>query len=186
MKKITIGNFKTTELKSFGYVYLSSFGALWLLIEPLGVFGIAPKYLSNLGFIGYIALFVVALILSVVLCRIWENFIFLKQDLITLTVESSLEGINYLVKTPANMLIFDFSHLFVEYLEKGKASDKVRILRRGYSPVLNVKRDGEKIELDDNITLKEAWLLECDVLFITGKPIKTDNTIRFQTSEDFK
>ncbi|MFH2094005.1 MAG: hypothetical protein ABIJ31_16720 [Pseudomonadota bacterium] len=51
MKKITIGNFETTEMKTFGYVYLSSFGALWLLIEPLGAFGIAPKYLSNLGLI---------------------------------------------------------------------------------------------------------------------------------------
>ncbi|EMS80806.1 hypothetical protein [Desulfotignum phosphitoxidans] len=186
MKRITIGNYETTELKTFGYVYLSSFGALWLFIEPLGAFSIAPKYLSNLGLIGYLGLFVVAFILSIFLCRIWENLIFFKQDLITLKIESSLEGVNYLVKAPANMLIFDFSHLFIDRLEKGKASKKVKLLRRGNSPVLNMKRDGEKIELDDNITLKEANLLESDVFFITGRPIKPDNTPRFQVSSDFK
>ena len=91
-----------------------------------------------------------------------------------------------MVKAPVNLLIFDFSHLFVERLEKGKASDKVKLFRRYYSPVLNVRRDGKKIELDDNITLKEARLLEFDVLFVTGKPIKTNNNIRFQVSSDLK
>jgi hypothetical protein len=123
---------------------------------------------------------VVALILSIIFCRIWKNHIFLKQDLVTLKVESNIEGINYLLKAPANMLIFDFSHLFIERLEK------VKLLRRGNSPVLNMKRDGEKIELDDNIILREANLLEFDVFFITGKPIKLDNTPRFQVSSDFK
>lgn len=186
MKKITVGNFETTALKTFGYIYLSSFGALWLLIEPLGTFGIAPKSISTLGFIGYISLFVISLILALVLCRIWKNVIFLRQELVILKVESRLEGIDYLVKAPANLQVTDFSHLFVERLEKGKASEKVKQLRRGFSPVLNVRRNEDKFELDDNITLKEAGFLETDVLFITGKPIKVDNTPRFSKTSDFE
>ena len=186
MKNITIGNFETTELKTLGYIYLSSFGALWLLIEPLGAFGIAPKYLSSLGIIGYISLLIISFILALIFCRVWENFIFLRQELVTLKVESSLEGIDYLVKAPANLQIIDFSHLFVERLEKGKASDRVRQLRRGYSPVLNVRRGQEKFEIDENLTLKEAEFQESDIVFITGKPIKVDNTPRFSVSTDFE
>ncbi len=44
-----------------------------------------------------------------------------------------------------------------------------------------MKRNGEKTELDNNITLKEAGLLDTDVLFVLGKPIEVDLSPRFST-----
>ena len=186
MKKITIGNFPSISSKAFGSMYLSSFGAMWLLLEPLGIFGIAPNVLSNLGLIGYISLFVISLFVALAISQIWKNLLFLRQEFIVLTVESSLEGIDYQVKAPANLQAWDFAHLFIEHLEKGKSSDKVKSLRRGYSPVLNVRRNGEKTELNNNITLKEAGLLESDVLFVIGKLIEVDRSPRFSTKSDFE
>ena len=181
MKKVTIGNLPGISIKTFGSMYLSSFSAMWLVLEPLGAFGIFPNAVSNLGWVGYVSLFVLSLLVAIPISPIWRKLIFNNQEFIRVRVESSLEGINYQVKAPANLQVWDFSHLFIEHLEKGEASEKVKALRRGYSPVLNVKRNGEKTELDNNITLKEAGLLDTDVLFVLGKPIEVDLSPRFST-----
>jgi hypothetical protein len=179
MKKITIGNIPTIELKVFGGIYLSSFAGLWLLVEPLQLFGISPKLFTNFGWVGYLSLFIISLFIAICIGQVWRRIAFYHQDFIEVTVESSLEGIDYLVKAPSNTQLWDFSHLFIAHLEKGKASDKVKSMSQNYTPVLNLKRDGIKSELDKNITLKEAGLLQNDVLFITGKLIETDRSPRF-------
>jgi len=179
MKKITIGHIPLISLKIFGGLYLSTFAGIWLLVEPMQMFGVSPKIISNFGWIGYLSLLIVVLFLTIILSQIWRRVLFHKQDFIQVIVESSLEGIDYLVKAPANLQLWDFSHLFIAHLEKGKASEKIKAINQNYIPVLNLKRNGEKTELDKNITLKEAELEKTDILFITGKPIEVDRSPRY-------
>ena len=179
MRQITIGHWPGLSLKELGGMYLSTFGVLWLAIEPLGAFGILTDTTASIGWFGYIALVVISLLVAVPASQVWRNLKFQRQEFMSFVVESSIEGVTYKVKAPANTQVWDFSHLFIEHLEKGPASDKVRTIKKHYSPVLNVRRGNVKSEVDNNITLKEADVHEGDVLYISGKLIEPDLSPRF-------
>ncbi len=62
----------------------------------------------------------------------------------------------------------------------------VNLFCNNFLPILNFKRNEFKFEIDSNITLKEANFMESDVLYITGQPIKVNNTVKFPVSSDRK
>ncbi len=181
MKRITLGNLPGLNLKELGGMYLTIFGAIWLVLEPLGFFGVFPNAFSNLGLIGYALLLIVSFLIFVPISQVWRKVKLYRQELVTVVVVSSLEGITYEVKVPANLQVWDFVSLFIEYLEKGTQTDKVKAIRRLYSPVLNLRRNGESRAIDNSMSISEIGIEKDDVFFISGKPIE-DNTIRFSIS----
>ncbi len=184
MKHITIGNLPNLTVKEFGSLYLSSFGTIWLALEPLEAFGLYANFLSNLGWLGYIFLFLASFIISLSISKVWRNIKFKQQEFISFIVESSIENNTYEVKVPALLQVWSFMHLFIEHLEKGKNSEKVKAIKRLHTPVLNMKRGKIKMILDNSTTIKEIGIIEDDMFFITGKPIEIDMTPRFSRCID--
>ncbi|WP_321392216.1 hypothetical protein [uncultured Desulfuromusa sp.] len=172
MKHLTVGHLPYLNLTELGGTYVSTFGIIWLIIEPLSLFGLMPESISTTGWLGYIALIILSLVIATPISQKIRKIKFNRQELLKVNVESSLEGVTYSVKTPANIQVYDFSRLFVDHLERGPVSKKIKALKWHYSPVLNIRRGETKVELDNSMTLQEANIKEHDVLFITGKQIE--------------
>ena len=179
MKSITIGSYPELQFKEFASTCVASFTTIWLVLEPLGSFGIFPNAISSSGWVGYLSLFIISLFFAISTGQIWRKIKFNNSDIVQVAVESSIEGTTYLVRTPANMQAWEFCHLFIEFLERGKSGEKVRMTKRHFSPVLNLRRGEEKIEVDENVSLSEIGIVSGDILFVSGKLTEVDRTPRF-------
>lgn len=125
MQCITIGYLPDISLKKVGVIYFSSFGSLWLILEPLSFFGVFPDA-QKIGWVGYASLVVISLFISVTICQLWRAVQFKRLKFVSVVMESSLEGSFYKVKSPATLQVWDFSHLFIEHLQKGKTSQRAK------------------------------------------------------------
>lgn len=179
MNKLTIGRLTHVTLKQFGAIYLAVVGGIWLLLEPLSLFGLFEEEMNNLGLFGYFSLFITSLVMAVLFSQFWRNYNFYSQDFIEVIVESSIEGASYKVKAPKYIQIFEFVGLFVEHLEKGESRDSVRVLRRSFYPILNIVRNREKIDIDQNMRLCDIDLMDDDIFAVCGKPIEVNRAIMF-------
>lgn len=166
MRTYTIAPVHQFTLVGMGSVYLFTFGALWLFIEPLGAFGIMPSVSKLSGFFLYSLLLVVPALGLPVFLR-WHRW-YKTHDLpfVKLNVRSAADGVTYSLRVAENMQITEFLRRYTEILLSGPARANVEAALRRYYPVLQVNRCGVFADIDGSLTLHAAGIkdgAECQV-----------------------
>lgn len=150
---------------------------MWLLLEPIGLFGVNSQFFARLGWYGYLFIILTTTALTIPALDLFRRHRFTKLKFIELRVESSTDGGLHFVRAPENLQVWDFIALFLNHLKKGPAGDTIDAMCRIYIPVLYVRTDDADREILDDLTLREADLKNGDVCFIKGRPRKDE--VRF-------
>lgn len=177
LKYKTLGRLPSVTLRQAASLYITVFGIVWLLLEPMGLFGLYPQLLVKLGWYGYLFLTVTALAVTIPALNLFRRHKFFNLQFICLEMESSTDGGSHYVRAPENLQVWDFVALFLEHLKKGPARDQIDAMSRVYDPILHVRTGDAAREISNNLTLKEANLKNGDVCFVKGRPRKHE--IRF-------
>jgi len=158
VKPITIAPATSLPLKAAVGIFIATFGATWLLFEPLGFFGLLPPLDGIAGAVAYAAMILCA-VLSVPVSRYaygrWSGA---RMTYVEFRVSSSSDGADYLVRAPTNMQVWDFTHQFLRHLSRGPGGERIVAKAEFFDPVLQVKAKRSFVDLDSGDTLKQAGI----------------------------
>lgn len=179
MKTYTIAPIPRVTLVGMGSVYVATFGALWLFIEPLGAFGLIPSVSKLSGFYLYSLLLAVpALVLPAVLR--WHRWYKIHElPFVTVRVRSAADGITYSLRAAENMQIVEFLRQYTEILLRGPARSKVAETLRRYYPVLQVSRNGSLVDINGNLTLHAAGIADGEECHVRAQEFEDRNIVMF-------
>lgn len=100
LKYETLGRLPSVPIKQAASLFITAFGIVWLLLEPMGLFGLYPQLLAKLGWYGYLFLTATALAVTVPGLSLLRRHKFIKMQFINLEVESSIDGCSHYVRAP--------------------------------------------------------------------------------------
>ncbi len=161
-------------------VFLGVFATLWLLIEPLGLFGLLPTMSILAGVGGYAVMLVLSVIAVLLAPQIYR--LNLRKTIPTVEFEISLssDGIDHRVIAARNMQIWVFLGSFLNEIERRPGGDRVSVLRATYDPVIQIlEPNGAYRVLESTSTIFEAGVTEGSKCTIIGKPKQVNSGIRF-------
>lgn len=179
MKTYTIAPLPRVTLVSTGSFYVATLGALWLFIEPLGVFGLIPAVGKLSGFYLYSLLLVTPALALPVLLR-WHRW-YKTHDLpfVRLTVRSATDGVTYSLRVAENMQVAEFLRQYTKILLRGPARSNVEATLRRYYPVLQANRDGSLVDVDGNLTLHAAGIKDGEECRVRAQQYEHENQVMF-------
>ena len=73
-------------------LFAGSFAAIWLAIEPLGLFGLVPQLSGSAGVFAYLGMFVASVLLSVIILKVRRHFQIKKIPTVDFIIESTSDG----------------------------------------------------------------------------------------------
>ena len=165
-KPITIALIPNLGFRASFAIFATTFGLLWLVVEPLGFFGLLPNISGSLAWLAYLSLIGISIASVSIAHVLFRHGGQAKLTFITFTVASSSDGASHLVRAPLNMQLRDFV-----YLSNGPAKERIRQLRTNFEPILQVEKEGGFIDLDQNQTLSQAGVKDGNLCQIRGKPL---------------
>lgn len=179
MKTYTIAPVPRVTLVGMGSVYVATFGALWLFIEPLGAFGLIPAVSKLSGFYLYSLLLVVPALAIPAVLR-WHRW-YKTHDLpfVRLKVRSAADGVTYSLRVAKNMQISEFLRQYTEILLRGPARSNVEATLHRYYPVLQVNRNGGLVDIDGNLTLHAAGIKDEEECQVRAREYEHMNQVMF-------
>lgn len=148
--------------------FVSSFGIIWLFVDPLATLGVGSSLLSSLGVWGYWGLIICSAFFTIIIEYVNRKRMMGKMSFITLTIISTEYGTNNLVEVPQDMRVSMFLHLFLKYASKNASSDTFLSRHHFYNVTLLVERNGKYEEVPNNLTIAEAGLVNSDICRISG------------------
>lgn len=151
--------------------FITVFGIIWLILEPLAFFDILTEYFKKMNYWGYLLLCFLSACITGILVLLERNFFYSKRlEVIKLEIIIETDGSTHLVEAPQNMKTAIFLDLFLDYLEKIRL-DEIRNMRNYYKPSLYIFKNNEKVGLlaDLNKTIKENNISNGDRCKVTGK-----------------
>lgn len=166
MKTYTIAPVSRITAVGMWTTYLAMFGTLWLIVEPLGAFGLIPLANKLAGFYLYSLLVIVPALALPILLRWYRWHKVHHLPFVKLSVRSAADGITYSLRVAENMQISEFLRQYTEILLRGPARAAVEQSLQRYYPVLQAKRNGVLVDVDGNATLYSAGIKdgeECQV-----------------------
>jgi hypothetical protein len=179
MKIYTISPVKRPSFRAAAAAYVGTFGVLWLFIEPLGAFGLLPT-LNRVWSIGVYA--VLILVPSVLLPFFLRGYRWYKTHnlpLIYLTIHSASDGVTYSIRAAENMQVGDFLSEFSRLLLRGPGHERVEAISHHYYPILQVRRDGQFVDVESNNTIRSAGLRDQDECQVRGQIHEEFNQVMY-------
>ena len=158
------------SLRAIVAIFLAVFGAGWLMIEPLSTFGLLPKMSVLSGWIGYLALVAVSLVVTILLVPMYRQRPSATTKYLIFTVASASDGAEHAVKSPAAMLVGDFVQQFAVYLSKGAGGEAVKSLLRTHDPILQIVHHGNASDLSNSVSLAFAGIVDGTHCQISARP----------------
>lgn len=179
MKIYTIAPVPRVTLAGMGSVYVATFGALWLFVEPLGAFGLIPTVGKLSGLYLYSLLLMVPALALPALLR-WHRW-YKTHDLpfVRLTVRSAADGATYSLRVAENMQITEFLRQYTEILLRGPARSNVEATLHRYYPVLQAKRNGGLVDIEGNLTLHAAGIEDGEECQVRAQEYRHMNRVMF-------
>jgi hypothetical protein len=181
-------------VKAWLGVFAGSSGGIWLFVEPLGLFGLVPQLPVLDGAMAYAAMLIAAVLCAAVAAKLYGRYTNAKLTYLTFTVASSSDGADHLVRAPTNMQVWDFLARFLDHLSEGSAAERVKALRWGYDPILQIKRSDSFVDVANSLTLIQAGITDgamCQIggksrpaLFSRGATRSRRNSLRLKTRKD--
>lgn len=184
MHPITIEPVRKPTLRAIAGVFIGTFATLWLLLEPLGAFGLTPELSFITGLITYSLLTAISLLVAILFIPTYKNFRNTKNTYINFKIELASDGAEHLVRSPTNMLTSDFINQFIEHLSNGPAKDRVTALNRTHYPVLRLITEDGASEVKNNITIKESGISEGSRCYISARPRESEIRFSLRSSDD--
>lgn len=179
MKTYTIAPVLPISAKALASAYVGAFAILWMFVEPIGAFGLIPQFKKSSGALMYALLLLASAVVVVGFLRVyrWSK----THDLpsITLMIKATADGATYHLRISENMQIGDALAQYVAILLQGPARDQVKATAFRHYPVLQVRRDGEYIDLNSNLTLREADLANGDECQVRAQIYEHFNRVMF-------
>ncbi len=174
MKEITIiEGYKQVKLH---YVFASTFGVLWLMLEPLGLFQILSEEFKRAGIYGYLSLLVVSFVISLGYWHYKNSSEIKKYELLVFKIVITETGSSYQIKTPKFLNVKKFLILFLDHVQFVEDVKEVKTLRRLTEPYL-VKFNNDTYEsLDESKSLWDVGIRDKNECRIQGG-IKQTNEI---------
>lgn len=179
MKTYTIAPVPPVTAKALASAYIGVFALLWMFVEPMGAFGLIPQLTKSSGALVYALLLLTSAAAVVGFLRAyrWSKTHDLPST--TLMIKSTADGATYHLHISENMQIGDALTQYVAILLKGPARDQVKATVSRHYPVLQVRRDGEYIDLDSNLTIREAGLANGDECQVRAQIYEHFNQVMF-------
>lgn len=169
MRTYTIAPTSPVTLKTAASVYVGAFGTIWLFVEPLGLFGLVPFVGGFAGLASYLLMLSAAMLVLLTFLRGYQWYKTHDLPFVSLKVASTSDGATYALRVAENMQVGDFLHEFLKLLSRGPGREKVQMLSRRYNPVLQVRHDGQFIDIDSNVTVGGAGLKDNDICQVRGE-----------------
>jgi hypothetical protein len=184
MRTYTIAPASPTRLRTAASVFVGAFGTIWLFIEPLGLFGLIPPVGGLLGVASYLLILVAAFLILLLVLRSYRWYKIHDLPFVVLKVVAASDGVTYSLRVAKNMQVGDFLYEFIHLLSRGPGREKVRMFSRRYDPVLQVKRDAKLIDIDSNLTIGGAGLLDGETCQVRGEENARFNTPLFSIAPE--
>ena len=151
-------------------IFVGVFGTIWLIIEPLGLFGIGNDFFTSIGFKGYIILIVSSLLISICFEFIHVQLKLSGNEIFFFYTTFKSIGLTTKIYTSKNLRVNEFIEEFSLFVKKNNShSHKLEFLFTHYEPKIFKTSDNQKIELDPNKTFAEQGVVERDQLEFEGK-----------------
>lgn len=142
-------------LQAIAGVFFGTFGALWLLVEPMFGLGLLPAFPYEAGWVGYALIVVLSAASVFIFVPVYRKYKSSKKTFLTFRVISASDGAEHLVSSPSAMLVGDFTAGFLKYLSRGPTKGYVLALQRTHEPVLQI------IAASGPVSLPNGKALEC-------------------------
>ncbi len=182
MNRYTIAPVASLQPRAILSVFVATFGSVWLFVEPLGAFGLLPQFQSGLGAIGYMLIIVVSVLIVLFFIRGYRWSKTVDVPFVNITIESASDGGTYQVRAAYNMQVGEFVESFIDLLSKGPARERVMLFRLHHLPILQIKRNNDYMDVDSNLSLQDAGIVENDICQIRGELNPVFNTTRLSRS----
>lgn len=164
-KKITV--LEPFSMKKRLLVFISILSGLFVIIEPLGVFGLAEYYLKKAGIYGYLGLISFSALITVFIEMIRKINSMRKYKFIEFTIILIQDGSEFYVKAPQSILVKKFIQLFLKKISYRSLILDTPITTMNLS--LFVNNADAKILLDSAKTIQQCRLKNGDVCSIAGR-----------------
>jgi hypothetical protein len=172
-----------TERLSFGAaasIFCGVFGSLWLFLEPLEFFGLAPKISIWVGLFGYSLLLIISFVSVLIYSKINSMLRASRYEFITFTIISATEGSEYAVKAPKHMQVVVFLHKFIFHLSTGPAKSNIDLLNIYFYPVFQIQKEQGYIDVNSQSTLSQAGIVNGSLCQIRANPKSESNEIKYR------
>lgn len=169
MRTYTIAPASPMSFKATASVFVGAFGTIWLFVEPLGLFGLAPPVGGIAGVVSYLLMLCATLFVVVVFLRGYRWYKIHDLPFIAINVASASDGATYSLRVSANMQIGDFLYDFLNLLSRGPSREKVQLFRHRYLPILQVRRGDAFVDVDSNQTVSAAGIKNQDFCQVRGE-----------------
>jgi hypothetical protein len=179
MRTYTIAPASIVTLRTLASVYVGAFGTIWLFVEPLGLFGLVPPVGAIAGLASYLSMLVVAMLVLVAFLRGHQWYKTHDLQFLSFKIESASDGATYALRVAKNMQVGDFLHEFLRLLARGPGRERMRMFSHRYSPVLQVRRGEQFIDVDSNVTIGTAGLKDNDICQVRGELSESFNRVMF-------
>ncbi len=91
---------------------------------------------------------------------------------LSLTLLSHHDNSQQRLEVHADLHISEFLEQLLASLAEGENRERVAQMRKCYEPVLELVRRGSELELEGELTLKEAGIVDGDTIQIAARPLK--------------
>lgn len=179
MRTYTIAPASPISLKAAASVYVGAFGTIWLFVEPLGLFGLIPPVGGLAGLASYLLMLVAAMLVLLAFLRGHQWYKTHDLPFISFKVMSASDGATYRLRVAENMQVGDFLYDFLRLLSRGPGREKVGMFSHRYTPILQVRRGDEFIDIDSNETVGGAGLKDNDICQVRGNLSEVFNRVMF-------
>jgi hypothetical protein len=183
MKTYTIAPVPPVSAKALTSAYVGAFAILWMFVEPLSALGLIPQFTKSSGALVYALLLLASSVVVVGFLRAYRWSKTHNLPSITLTIKSAADGATYHLRINENMQIGDALTQYVAILLKGPARDQVKATASRYYPIFQVRRDGEYIDLNSNLTVREAGLANGDECQVRAQIYEHFNQVMYSRAE---
>lgn len=153
-----------------------TFAALWLFIEPLGLFNVASDTFRDLGVVGYLTLIGVSFAAVLLVEYVKKRKYLGSLDFITITVLITTDGSRHTVQVPYDLNIETFIELFTNYLKKGASGSKIAEIIAYYYLFLQVQQGDEFHTVSSSATFRQVNISDGAICQLKGV-VKTDTVV---------
>jgi hypothetical protein len=155
-RELVIALLESWTLKRRAVVFLSGFGAIWLLLEPVFAFTAGAGILSSVGWLGYVLMLVMSSVITG-----FAEFSHRKHrvgtpEFVSFFIVFPKSGHRLLVKAPMDMQIESFLRVFVTRLGSLLPTECAAIHLYTHNLMISTERGFRPV--DSSLTLREAGI----------------------------
>lgn len=170
MKPVLISQNRPVGWGGLLVLFVSMLVALWFVTDHYSLSGMLSAYFNYPLYLEYAVYVVASWLMAFVLYVLIKKLQLMKMHLIIFSVKMSADENYYYVAAPSGMLASEFLTVYFNHLLQSKSSERYRKILNSYVPVLEIRRNNEKVRVTSTSTLADAGLIDGDICQVVGKP----------------